>query len=80
MGERMKIEDMTPLEAYKVGYENGESNLLADVNTLCDQLGIDLGGRSEFEAIRSEVESLRAKVTEFEEREEDRRQDWLEKT
>jgi hypothetical protein len=45
---------------YETGYRNGESSLLADVNTLCDQLGIDVGDRHEFEAIHAEVERLKS--------------------
>jgi hypothetical protein len=58
----MNIEDMTPQQAYEIGYQNGESSLLADVNTLCDQLDIELDGRHEFDAIRAEINGLRAKV------------------
>lgn len=62
MPESRAIEDMTPREAYDVGYRNGESSLLADVNTLCEQLDIDVDDLHEFEAIRREVGRLRALV------------------
>jgi hypothetical protein len=47
---------------YETGYRNGESSLLADVSTLCEQLDIDVGDRHEFEAIRAEVERLKSVI------------------
>ena len=50
------------ISTYETGYRNGESSLLADVNTLCDQLGIEVGDRHELTAIREEIERLRLEV------------------
>jgi hypothetical protein len=64
------LQDKTPdwHAGYEVGYKDGESSLLADVNTLCDQLDIDIGeDEHEFAAIRSEVERLRASLRHMEE-------------
>lgn len=48
---------------YDEGYRDGESSLLADVNTLCDQLDVELGeDQHEFDAIREEVRRLRRVV------------------
>lgn len=49
---------------YERGYRDGESNLLADVATLCEQLDIEVGDRHEFDAIRDEIELLRGRVAE----------------
>lgn len=57
-------EPSTPREqrdAYEAGYRDGESSLLADVNTLCDQLGIDVDDLHAFEAIRRAVDRLRTR-------------------
>jgi hypothetical protein len=50
-------------QAYEDGYRDGESNLLADVSTLCDQLDIDVRlDEHEFTAITREITQLRARV------------------
>jgi hypothetical protein len=34
----------TRLQGYEIGYRNGESSMLADIDTACDQLGIEYEG------------------------------------
>jgi hypothetical protein len=55
----VKSDLRAPGQDYETGYQNGESNLLADVFTLCDQLDIEVGDEGSFEAIRAEVTRLR---------------------
>lgn len=76
----MSIDDMSPREAYETGYRNGESSLEADIGfVLEDELGIEYEGHP-ITAVREEIVRLRTRIAELEEREEDRRQDHLEKT
>jgi len=37
---------------YDVGYRDGESDVVADLDELLDELGIDTGGRHPIEVIR----------------------------